>query len=457
MKYNSWYFISILAFIFTQVLADDVITCNSTQPCPLDNPCCSQFGICGTGAYCLGGCDIRYSYNISACMPMPKMESFTHAFDSKAVVEEIEQQYEYLGNYSEADWVYSGWIDYHDNALLVQMPANSTGTVLSSTKYAWYGRIGATLKTSHDVGVVTAFITFSDVQDEIDYEFVGYDTKTPQTNFYAQGILNYTNARNSTVNDTFLYYHLYEMDWTEEKIDWIIDGNVVRTLNRADTWNETTKRYDYPQTPSRLQISLWPGGDPSNGLGTIEWAGGEISWDTPDIKNYGYYFAYIKEFHLEAYDPPSDAQFDGNSTNPSDYHAYIYKSISGNEQDVAFTNKKTWLGSSDAVGFNPQNENDPSPSAKSSSEVKTSTIIKTSGSSTITAVTTIAEAPTANAPAQNQAQAAQQTQGIGYEPSMGFRQNAANTASSAGEAAGVQGVLSGVVGAIGLGVISFLI
>ena len=59
------------------------ITCNSTSSCPEDAPCCSQFGVCGTGAYCLGGCDIRYSFNLSSCMPMPRMSSFSESFDSK--------------------------------------------------------------------------------------------------------------------------------------------------------------------------------------------------------------------------------------------------------------------------------------------------------------------------------------------------------------------------------------
>lgn len=456
MKYNTWYFISALAAILSMVVAadDDVITCSNTKKCPLEAPCCSQFGICGTGAYCLGGCDIRFSYNISACMPMPIMEPFHHAFDTEKKVKEIELQYEYLGNATEADWVYSGWIDYHDEALLVQMPRDTTGTVLSSTKYTWYGRVGATLKTSRDRGVITAFITFSDVQDEIDYEFVGYDTKTPQSNYYAQGILNYTNSRNSTVNDTFEYYHLYEMDWTEEKIDWIIDGEVVRTLKKSDTWNETSERFDYPQTPSRIQISLWPGGDPSNGQGTIDWAGGEISWDTEDIKKYGYYYAYIKEFHMEAYDLPSDIKFDGNSTDRKDYQAYMYTDVRGYQQDIMLTNKKTWLGSTDAVGFNPQNEAKQQSKA-SSSAVKTSTVVKTSGTSKITSVHTTTEAVTNAVPPQNEAQAA----GNGYNPSKGFVQDArATTNEGAGVIATVPGsAIGGILGAIGMGIISLLL
>jgi beta-glucanase (GH16 family) len=38
------------------------------------------------------------------------------------------------------------------------------------------------------VGVVTAFILLSDVKDEIDYEFVGADLESAQSNYYFQGI-----------------------------------------------------------------------------------------------------------------------------------------------------------------------------------------------------------------------------------------------------------------------------
>ncbi|EDK44055.1 conserved hypothetical protein [Lodderomyces elongisporus NRRL YB-4239] len=440
----------------------DTITCNATLSCPESAPCCSQFGQCGSGAYCLGGCDIRYSYNLTACMPMPRMEDYELTFSSKSDVQAIELQTEYLGNSSEADWVYTGWVDYYDNALLIQMPNHTTGTVVSSTKYLWYGKVSATLKTSHGGGVVTAFILFSDVQDEIDYEYVGYNLTSPETNFYAQGILNYSNSRTSTVNDTFEYYHLYEMDWYEDHIDWIIDNEVVRTLNRDDTWNDTTNRYDYPSTPSRIQFSLWPGGDSSNGQGTIEWAGGEIDWDAEDIKKYGYFYAHIKDIKIETRDLPSNLYLDGNSTDEDDYHAFLYNSTKGDASDVILTSKKTWLGSDDATGFDPQNDDDDA----SNNEV-TTTIVKTSGSSTITTVQTTTSKHTANVPAQNTAAANQQTNtqattttydssnGIG-----GFVQDARLTGDSsstgsgaAASAAGIEGVLFSIL----LGVVSYMV
>ena len=44
------------------------------------------------------------------------------------------------------------------------------------------------MKTSRGAGVVSAFVLFSDVQDEIDFEFVGTDLNTAQSNFYWQGV-----------------------------------------------------------------------------------------------------------------------------------------------------------------------------------------------------------------------------------------------------------------------------
>lgn len=302
-------------------------------------------------------------------MPMPRMSSIK---DSFASIDDIENQSEYLGNSSEATWVYTGYIDSHDDALLLQMPNGSTGTVVSSTEYFLFGKVGATMKSSRDRGVITAFITFSDVQDEIDYEFVGYNLTNPQTNYYAKGILNYTNLRNSSVSNTFSDWHYYEIDWQEERIVWLIDGNEVRTLERDDTYNATTDRYDYPQTPARLQFSLWPGGSSLNGLGTIEWAGGAINWDSQDIQDFGYYYAYVKNVTVTPHDLPDSVQKLGNSS----LNAFLYNSTAGNLENVYLTNKKTWLGSGDATGFDPENEDD--------DLLETTEIVSLSASSAVT-------------------------------------------------------------------------
>jgi len=97
----------------------------------------------------------------------------------------------YLGDASKANWVSSGKpVVYNNEAILLTMAPDTVGTLMASTHYMWYGKVSATLATSKGAGVVTAFILMSDSKDEIDYEWVGVDLQSAQTNYYAQGITN---------------------------------------------------------------------------------------------------------------------------------------------------------------------------------------------------------------------------------------------------------------------------
>ena len=166
--------------------ASSIPQCGAGSNCPQDSPCCSQYGQCGVGAYCLGGCDIRYSYNLDSCMPAPVCQSADYKFTS---LDGVVANTKYLGDASNADWVSSGMpVVYNNEAVLLTMAPNTVGTLLMSAHYVWYGKISATLSTSQGQGVVTAFIMMSDVQDEIDFEFVGVNLEEAQTNFYWQGV-----------------------------------------------------------------------------------------------------------------------------------------------------------------------------------------------------------------------------------------------------------------------------
>lgn len=117
-------------------------------------------------------------------------------------------------------------------------------------------------------------------------------------------------------------------------------------LKRSDTYNATTKQYDYPQTPSRVQLSLWPGGLATNDEGTIKWAGGVIDWvNHPDIKDPGYYYATIKDVEIQCYDPPADAKKEGSKS-------YYYNDLAGLEDNVVIGNKGTVLKSFLGSGTN---------------------------------------------------------------------------------------------------------
>lgn len=348
----------------TQVFADQA-TCSLEQKCPEETPCCSQYGQCGVGAYCLGGCDPRMSFSLDSCMPAPVCQDRTFKMDSLDGIVDVSK---YLGDASKADWVSQGEpIAYNGNVLLT-MPPRSVGTVLATTVNVWYGTIKAKLKTSRSAGVVTAFILLSDVKDEIDYEFVGTQLETAQTNYYFQGIPDYQNSANISLSDTFANWHEYEIRWTPDEITWLVDGQVGRTKKRADTWNATSNQWSFPQTPARVQISIWPGGASSNKQGTIDWAGGPIDWENaPDIKSPGYYYATFGEISIQCYNADS-----APGTNKG--KSYTINDVSATNNTVIDGDKDTILSSFLATGLDPDkgaSTSSGSASASSSSDVAT--------------------------------------------------------------------------------------
>ncbi|GAB7350812.1 hypothetical protein MBLNU459_g1348t2 [Dothideomycetes sp. NU459] len=276
---------------------------------------------------------------------------------------------EYLGDASQASWVSSGTpVAYNDEAVLLTMAPNTVGTLLSSTHYVWYGKISATMTTSQGAGVVTAFIMMSDMKDEIDFEFVGVDTQHAQSNYYFQGITDYGNELNLTASNTESNVHTYTIDWQPDSLTWAIDGTVLRTLNRNTTYNSTTGQYHYPQTPSKIELSLWPAGLSTNGQGTIDWAGGLVDWDSSYMSN-GYYYAMVKEVTVECYNPPSGYNNQGSK-------AYYYDNTAGTNDTVVIGNNNTILASFYATGDKPKYD----PNASSSGTAK-ATGTKTSSAS----------------------------------------------------------------------------
>jgi len=328
------------------------VKCSESQLCPSETPCCSQYGECGVGAYCLGGCDPKASFDLDSCVAAPVCKSSDFKMDS---LDDVAANTVYLGDPSTANWVSSGQpVIYQDSTLLTMAPS-TVGTLLTSTHYVWYGKVSATMTTSQGQGVVTAFILMSDMKDEIDFEFVGDDVSAAQSNYYFQGITDYDNMVPLNTTDTRTTTHTYTIDWTPDTLTWSIDGNSMRTLNKADTWNATTSQFHYPQTPARVQLSLWPAGLQSNGEGTISWSGGLVNWNSNYMQN-GYYYAQVSDVNVECYDPPSGFSMDhGNS-------AYYYTSRVGTNDTVAIGNNDTTLASFYATGDNPSYD----PNAKAS-------------------------------------------------------------------------------------------
>ncbi|KAJ3117015.1 hypothetical protein HDU96_008186 [Phlyctochytrium bullatum] len=197
---------------------------------------------------------------------------------------------------SNVDWsAYDFTIDYAPDHVSLNTTGNGglaisvtkagfQGARLSTTRYNLYGKFTMRIKGVGTKGIVTTFITMSDRGDEIDWELVNANPSQPATtNVFFKRILEFG------VRDKALGYpsgkiddwHEYTIDWNSQRIQWSIDGQVLREYARKDSWSDKDNDYYYPSTPSVIQFGAWDGGD-SSSQGTSQWAGGPVNWGDND-------------------------------------------------------------------------------------------------------------------------------------------------------------------------------
>jgi beta-glucanase (GH16 family) len=189
--------------------------------------------------------------------------------------------------------------------LALLLTKENGGTRISSTRYLHYGTVTTRLKSGRWGGVVVAAITMSSIKDEVDWEFPGNTTTQTQSNYFWQGYIP-TDKNNGGIHknlqDTFGSYHDYTIDWKPKTLTFSIDGKVVRTVQASNT-TDPQGVTRYPNTPSRVQISIWPAGIPGVSPGTVEWAGGMINWNNPDYTSAGHFYTLIKSVTVKCGDP----------------------------------------------------------------------------------------------------------------------------------------------------------
>jgi beta-glucanase (GH16 family) len=235
---------------------------------------------------------------------------------------------------------------------------------IETSWYFFFGRAEVLMRAAPGTGIVSSVVLESDVLDEVDWEWLGGENAEVQTNYFGKGnTTSYDRGGTSAVSDAQGTTHNYTIDWTTESITWYIDGTLMRTLAYADALNGK----NYPQTPMRLKLGIWAGGDPDNAEGTIEWAGGETDYTA------GPYTMYVESVSIYNANPAS---------------SYTYGDMTGDWTSI----KMDSSASSDSS----------SSSSSSAAASTTSTASKTSSSnstttkSTSTTSTTKASATTAS-------------------------------------------------------------
>lgn len=190
--------------------------------------------------------------------------------------------HEYNGDPTSADFIIEDGTPSTQNGILY-LPllqtnvAQARATIMSTTRFLNYGSFEASMSSAGHSGVISTFISISNLQDEIDFEFVPKEKKyynQVQSNWYHRGepTFNINFADGNANNDTFNNFHIYKVDWTPNKISWSIDGKVFNVLDKSKMGNNS---YRFPNTPSRIQFGVW------HALNSKDWAGDStIDWPT---------------------------------------------------------------------------------------------------------------------------------------------------------------------------------
>jgi len=164
---------------------------------------------------------------------------------------------------------------------VAQLPITQKGqsVTIQTNFYIMWGHVDIVMQAAPGQGIISSFILISDDLDEIDWEFLGGNDTTIENNWYGWGNTSQMNAHWIPFANASEGYHTYSIDWTQERLQWLVDGNVVRTLPYAAA-------PEYPQTPMQVRFGIWAAGSAGEPQGTIEWAGGLVDWSqAPFIMN----------------------------------------------------------------------------------------------------------------------------------------------------------------------------
>lgn len=234
------------------------------------------------------------------------------------------------------------YVDYKPNGALFSIKAAGNAPTFESDKYIFFGKVEADVKPASGAGIVTSIVLQSADLDEIDWEWVGFDNGQAQSNYFSKGDDGtYDRGKFHPVANAVTASHRYGIDWTPERIEWTVDGSVVRTLSAAQAGGK------FPQTPMQVKIGTWVGGDKNAAPGTIEWAGGLTDFSK------GPFDALYKNVNIVDY-------AGGSTPTTKDVKEYVWTDKSGSAKSIkAVLND----GSSDS--------GDDSSSSSSSSAAKT--------------------------------------------------------------------------------------
>lgn len=171
-----------------------------------------------------------------------------------------------------------GKIDWSEKGATFTIERSGDAPMVQSKFYMLFGRFEVIMRAASGKGIVSSAILQSEALDEVDWEFLGSNQTHVLTNYFGKG-----NTTSFDRGEEFRMdkapqdgFHNYTIDWTKERIQWWLDGKMLRELVPAQALGGR----NYPQTPMNIRMGSWAGGDKNNNdPGVVEWAGGETNFD----------------------------------------------------------------------------------------------------------------------------------------------------------------------------------
>ncbi|MCO5597466.1 hypothetical protein L7F22_051544 [Adiantum nelumboides] len=114
----------------------------------------------------------------------------------------------------------------------------------------------------------------SKVQDEIDFEWLGKDKSSVQTNYYVNGVGNHE-VQIPLGFDCSQAYHTYTIIYNIDQIQWLVDGRTVRIVTRT---KEAMVTNPYPVKPVYVYASVWNASSINNGGWSGKWRGTNLPY-----------------------------------------------------------------------------------------------------------------------------------------------------------------------------------
>ncbi|KAL4873842.1 concanavalin A-like lectin/glucanase domain-containing protein [Aspergillus spectabilis] len=255
---------------------------------------------------------LKYAAALASVLPFTVAQTFTDCNPLEKTCEPNPglNSKTFSSDFTQGDAALDGWINVSgglnfgpDGAEFTVAKRGDSPTI-ETDFFFFFGKAEVVLKAAPGVGIVSSIVLESDVLDEVDWETLGGDPTQIQTNYFGKGdTSSYDRGTFVALATPQEIFHTYTIEWSPEAINWIIDGAVVRTLPYAEAQGGSR----FPQTPMRLRLGIWAGGDPDNAPGTIEWAGGETDFGA------GPFTMYVKSVYIENTYPGSQYTYSDNS------------------------------------------------------------------------------------------------------------------------------------------------